>query len=157
MGQAYAQLFPEKLSGFVSIDSAPLQREYVSAAEIWLLKRMEPVYRFYPWNALLKTGSRGVATSEYGRKLMHDMMMAYDGDQDLVRQNSPGMVSGCWQRQWKRIFRTRSNARHFSFAGKKTMQVLASDTIRHGIRKQAFRLNGLKGQDTIPIPMHRRR
>ena len=81
VGQVYAQLFPEKLRGFVSIDSAPLQREYVSAAEIWLLKRMEPVYRFYPWNALLKTGSRGVATSEYGRKLMHDMMLVYDGDQ----------------------------------------------------------------------------
>jgi pimeloyl-ACP methyl ester carboxylesterase len=26
VGQAYAELFPEKLKGFVSIDSAPLQR-----------------------------------------------------------------------------------------------------------------------------------
>ena len=43
VGQMYAQLFPEKLKGFVSIDSAPLQRKYVTAAEIWLLKRMEPV------------------------------------------------------------------------------------------------------------------
>ena len=34
VGQAYAQLFPEKLRGFVSIDSAPLQREYVTAPEI---------------------------------------------------------------------------------------------------------------------------
>ena len=47
VGQAYAQLFPEKLHGFVSIDSAPLQREYVTSAEIWLLKRMEPVYRHF--------------------------------------------------------------------------------------------------------------
>ena len=43
VGQMYAQLFPERLKGFISIDSAPLQREYVTAAEIWLLKRMEPV------------------------------------------------------------------------------------------------------------------
>lgn len=82
VGQAYAQLFPEKLSGFVSIDSAPLQREYVTAAEIWLLKRMEPIYRHYPWKALLKTGTNGVATSKYGRQLMHSIMMVYDGDQD---------------------------------------------------------------------------
>ena len=82
VGQAYAQLFPEKLRGFVSIDSAPLQREYVTAAEIWLLKRMEPVYRYYPWKSLLKTGTNGVATSEYGRKLMRSIMMTYDGDQD---------------------------------------------------------------------------
>ncbi len=82
VGQAYAQLFPDRLKGFVSVDSAPLQREYVTAAEIWLLERMEPVYRHYPWKSLLRSGTRGVATSEYGRKLMHDIMMVYDGDQD---------------------------------------------------------------------------
>ena len=82
VGQMYAQLFPDKLAGFVSIDSAPLQRKYVTAAEIYLLKKMGPVYRHYPWKSLLKTGSNGVATSEYGRKLMHDIMMVYDGDQE---------------------------------------------------------------------------
>ena len=76
----FAQLFPEKLKGFISIDSAPLRREYVTAAELWLLKRMEPVYRHYPWRFLLKSGAAGVAESEYGRKLMHDIMMDYDGD-----------------------------------------------------------------------------
>lgn len=81
VAQAYAQLFPEKLKGFVSIDSAPLQRRYVTAAELWLLKRMEPVYRHYPWKFLLKSGTNGIATSRYGRKLMLDMMMVYDGDQ----------------------------------------------------------------------------
>lgn len=82
VGQAYAQLFPEKLKGFISIDSAPLQRKYVTAAELWLLKRMEPVYRHYPWKMLLKSGTEGIAVSEYGRKLMHDIMMVYDGDKE---------------------------------------------------------------------------
>ncbi|MCR5000764.1 MAG: alpha/beta hydrolase [Lachnospiraceae bacterium] len=82
VGQAYAQLFPEKLKGFVSVDSAPLQRRYVTAAEIWLLKRMEPVYRYYPWKSLLRSGTNGVATSEYGRTLMRSIMMTYDGDKD---------------------------------------------------------------------------
>ena len=81
VGQAYAEQFPEKLKGFVSIDSAPLQRQYVTGAEIWMLKRMEPVYRHYPWKLLLKAGTNGVATSDYGRKRMYDMMMEYDGDQ----------------------------------------------------------------------------
>ena len=81
VGQMYAQLFPDKLRGFISIDSAPLQRRYVTAAEIWLLKRMEPVYRHYPWKSLLRSGTVGVATSEYGRALMREMMMTYDGDQ----------------------------------------------------------------------------
>ena len=53
VGQTYAELYPEKLAGFVSIDSAPLQREYVTGWEIWRLKRMEPVYRYYPWKSVL--------------------------------------------------------------------------------------------------------
>jgi len=81
VGQMYAQLFPEKLKGFVSVDSAPLQRKFMTGIEIWLLKRMEPVYRHYPWKMLLKHGSKGVATSEYGRSLMLDFMMTYDNDQ----------------------------------------------------------------------------
>lgn len=82
VGQAYAQLFPEKLRGFISIDSAPLQRKYVTAAELWLLKRMEPVYRYYPWKMLLKSGTEGIAVTEYGRKLMRDIMMVYNGDKE---------------------------------------------------------------------------
>jgi len=80
VGQAYAQQFPEKLRGLVSIDSAPLRRDYVTGVEIWLLKRMEPVYRHYPWKSLLRSGTNGVATSAYGRRLMREMMMVYDGD-----------------------------------------------------------------------------
>lgn len=82
VGQAYAQLYPQRLRGFVSIDSAPLQRKYATAIELWLLKRMEPVYRHYPWKSLLKSGTNGVAASAYGRKLMRDMMLVYDGSQD---------------------------------------------------------------------------
>ena len=81
VGQTFAELYPDGLKGFVSIDSAPLQRKYVTWWEIWLLKRMEPVYYYYPWKLLLKQGTNGVATSAYGRALMHEIMMTYDGDQ----------------------------------------------------------------------------
>lgn len=86
VGQAYAQLYPDRLAGFVSIDSAPLQRNYVTSVELWLLKRMELVYYYYPWKALLKSGTNGVATSEYGRRLMYDIMMVYDGDKKRYSQ-----------------------------------------------------------------------
>lgn len=86
VGQAYAQLYPDRLKGFVSIDSAPLQRAYLTSIELWLLKRMEPVYYHYPWKLLLKSGTNGVAESAYGRKLMYDMMMTYDGDKKRYSQ-----------------------------------------------------------------------
>lgn len=82
VGQAYAHQFPEKLKGFISVDSAPLQRSYITGMELWLLKRTEPIYRHYPWKSLLKSGSRGTAVSEYGRTLMRKMMMAYNGNQN---------------------------------------------------------------------------
>lgn len=88
VGQTFAELYPDELKGFVSIDSAPLQRKYVTAMEIWLLKKMEPVYYYYPWKSLLKTGTNGVAVSEYGRKLMHEIMMTYDGDKKRYAQIS---------------------------------------------------------------------
>lgn len=88
VGQTFAELYPEELKGFVSIDSAPLQRKYVTAMEIWLLKKMEPVYYYYPWKSLLKTGTNGVAVTEYGRKLMHNIMMTYDGDKKRYAQIS---------------------------------------------------------------------
>lgn len=80
VGQMYAQLYPEKLKAFISIDSAPLQRKYYTGVELWLLKKMEPVYYYYPWKSLLKSGTNGVAVTEYGRQLMHEIMMTYDGD-----------------------------------------------------------------------------
>lgn len=88
VGQAFAELYPEKLKGFVSIDSAPLQRKYMTSAELWLLKKMEPVYYYYPWKSLLKSGTKGVAVTEYGRKLMYDIMMVYDGDKKRYSQIS---------------------------------------------------------------------
>ena len=82
VGQVYAQLFPEKLKGLVTIDSPSLQRNYYTAIELWLLKNMEAIYRIYRWKSLLKSGPKSVSTTDYGRKLMYDMMMVYDGDQE---------------------------------------------------------------------------
>ena len=43
---------------------------------------MEPVYRRWPWDSLLKLGTEGVAESAYGRALMREMMMVYDGNRE---------------------------------------------------------------------------
>ncbi|MDI9468914.1 MAG: alpha/beta hydrolase [Bacillota bacterium] len=80
LGQAFAEEYPERIKGFVAINSTPLQRQTMSSRELWMLKRMERIYRLYPWKVLLKLASRGVAVTPYGQKLMHDMMMSYADD-----------------------------------------------------------------------------
>jgi len=82
VGQMYSELFPEKLRGFVSIDSAPLQRHYMTKVEIWLLKHTEGMYRAYPWKALVRDGANGCAETEYGRNLMTEIMNVYDSDHE---------------------------------------------------------------------------
>lgn len=81
VSQTFIQLFPNYALGFISIDSAPLKREYYTAAELWLLKRMHPVYKHYPHKALMRDGTKGTATTEYGRELMMDIWSVYDHDE----------------------------------------------------------------------------
>ncbi len=82
LGQMFIELFPGEAAGFISIDSGPLQRKYLTAAELWMLKHTEGVYRHYPWKSLVKAGSDGVVTTEYGR--------AHAGhDDDLRRRSGP--------------------------------------------------------------------
>ncbi len=73
--------YPGECTGFISIDSVPLQRKYVTSAEIWMLRNCEWMYRIFPWKLLVKAGSYGCAETEYGRSLMREMMLTYTHDQ----------------------------------------------------------------------------
>lgn len=80
--QMFSELYPKELKGFISIDSAPMQKKLVSNMDILFMKHTEPVYRMFSWNFLLKAGSKGVATTEYGQKNMYEMMLAYNDNPD---------------------------------------------------------------------------
>lgn len=86
VSQMYMELFPDDVLGFISIDSAPLQRAYMSALEIYLLKHTRFLYSFFSWNALKKAGPNGCAVTPYGRELMRTMMECYEEDayRDLI-------------------------------------------------------------------------
>ena len=81
VSQCFLQKYPGEAAGFISIDSAPLKRSYVTGAEIWLLKRTEPMYRAFPWKILKKIGADGCALSTYGRSLMRSFLDSYTKDE----------------------------------------------------------------------------
>ena len=89
VSQAFIDLYPGRATGFISIDSAPLKRSYVTGAEIWLLKRTEPMYRAFPWKILKKIGADGCALSTYGRRLMRGFLDSYTKDEYLLLQLKP--------------------------------------------------------------------
>ncbi len=81
VAQSYIQQYPNEIAGFIAIDSAPLNRRYTTAFEIWSLRNCEPVYRAIPWKWLVKSGAYGCATTEYGRGVMRKMMLTYTKDE----------------------------------------------------------------------------
>ncbi len=90
VSQCFLQKYPGEAAGFISIDSAPLKRSYVTGPEIWLLKRTEPMYRAYPWESLKRTGVKGCSKSEYGRGLMWSFVNSYTKD-EYCRLSGHGM------------------------------------------------------------------
>ena len=81
VSQCFLEKYPGEAAGFISIDSAPLKRCYVTGAEIRLLKRTGPIYRAFPWNALRKLGAVGCSETEYGRSLMAHFIDSYSKDE----------------------------------------------------------------------------
>lgn len=77
VSQAFLEYFPGEAAGFVSIDSAPLKRRYVTGWELWLLKRTGPMFRMFPWKLLTYWGVTGVSKTPYGRELMKKMIASY--------------------------------------------------------------------------------
>ena len=81
VSQCYMEKYPGETAGFVSIDSAPLKRCYVTGAEIWALKNTEPMYRAFPWKMLRRLGVNGCSTTKYGRGLMERFIDTYSKDE----------------------------------------------------------------------------
>ncbi len=81
VSQCFIGKYPGEAAGFVSIDSAPLKRCYVTAAEILALKKTEPMYRAFPWKTLRHLGANGCAKTEYGRALMKQFFDSYTKDE----------------------------------------------------------------------------
>ena len=140
LAQMYMELYPDKITGFISIDSAPLQKSYMTAMEIWLLERVEPLYRIYPWKALLRAGSRGCSETDYGQNLMRKMMMAYNSIKNM--QSSLASGTECLLRQLKQICHIISVVRHYLSVEKRIKRDLQKVIIRNGIRGKVYRLNG---------------
>ena len=90
VAQCFLEKFPGEAAGFISIDSAPLKRRYVTGAEIRLLKKTEPMYRAFPWKLLQRIGADGCAVTSYGRSLMRSFLVSYTKD-EYCRLSGHGM------------------------------------------------------------------
>jgi pimeloyl-ACP methyl ester carboxylesterase len=77
IAQVLMEIYPDRLAGFVSIDSAPLKRKYMKKWEINVLKHTKLMFSAYPWFLLKKYVAKGCAETDYGCQLMYGMMANY--------------------------------------------------------------------------------
>lgn len=83
LAQVYIDMFPGEVSGFVSIDSAPLKREFYSSRDLSALRHTRAMYVSVPWKLLLKLAASGCAATSHGQKQMREMMEEY-GKRDCI-------------------------------------------------------------------------
>ena len=77
VAQAFVDLYPGEVAGFVSIDSAPLKRRYYPTWEVKALRHTKGMYQAIPWALLKPWGSVGAATTAQGRANMRSFMDSY--------------------------------------------------------------------------------
>ena len=81
VSQAFFGLYPGRASGFVSIDSAPLKRQYYPTWEVKFLRHTKGMYQAIPFPILKPWGAWGAASTPHGRELMRSFMDSYDKDE----------------------------------------------------------------------------
>lgn len=81
VSQAYLDLYPGTVAGFVSVDSAPLKSKYYPRWEVAALRHTKGMYQAIPWGLLKPWGAWGTAETAYGKALMRSFMDGYEKDE----------------------------------------------------------------------------
>ena len=89
MTQSVLKRFPERVQGFVSVDSTPFGEMYYSKFDKWLLGQIEWMSSLYPDKALRKAIAKQVSTTERSYQNMYRMLLVY-GKKELCHLMSVG-------------------------------------------------------------------
>lgn len=81
VAQVFDVLFPERVRGIVSVDSAPLGRDYYKRWELACLPFVTRMFYLYPWETLKKTSAEGNAATPEGRAIMSSILAGYEKDE----------------------------------------------------------------------------
>ncbi|MCM1524095.1 MAG: alpha/beta hydrolase [Ruminococcus sp.] len=92
IAQSFIMRYPERVRGFIGIDTTPYGDGYYSPSDIFLLRRIEPLARLYPLNVLKKAMAKQVCVTSKGRENMLAMLSPY-GKDELCRLMGMGYAA----------------------------------------------------------------
>lgn len=78
LAQVYAELYAAEVSGFIGLDTAPLQRSYYRGIELFFLQRIHHMYQFMNWDSLKRRSIASNAHTADARCRAGEILAGYD-------------------------------------------------------------------------------
>lgn len=72
--QEFARLYPEKVEGFIALDTTPFGIKYYSKVDLWWLKQVAPIAKCFMDNILRNIMAKSVSKTQYSFELMLQML-----------------------------------------------------------------------------------
>lgn len=72
--QEYASMFPDTVEGFIGLDTTPFGLEYYPKSDLWWLKQVEPMAKWFPDSILRKSMAKSVSKTQYAYNKIIEML-----------------------------------------------------------------------------------
>lgn len=72
--QMFADMYPDMVKGFVALDTSPFGEEYYSKSDLWWLKQVEPMAKWFSDKLLRKSMAKSVSKTAYSYNKMMEML-----------------------------------------------------------------------------------
>lgn len=78
ISQEFIARYPDRVCGFVAVDSCPYDSRYYSKSDLWWLRQVGWMMRLYPARTLANSIAKQTCETEAGRAAMRSMLSIYD-------------------------------------------------------------------------------
>ncbi len=72
--QMFASIYPNMVEGFVALDTTPFGTKYYSKSDLWWLKQVETMAKWFPDRMLRKSMAKSVSKTAYAYNNMMEML-----------------------------------------------------------------------------------
>lgn len=68
--QHFAAIYPDMVKGLVALDTTPLGVQYYSKSDLWWLKQVAPMAKWFPATILRKSMAKSISETDYSYQKM---------------------------------------------------------------------------------------
>lgn len=85
--QMFAELYPDRVEGFVALDTTPFGTQYYSRADLWWLRQAAPMAKWFSEAMLRRSMAKSVSRTKYSYHKMLEMLKPLT-KQEIIEQMS---------------------------------------------------------------------